>query len=164
MIDFFHTQWITCASLALPAFGIADDGELAYVISDPNEKHWDAKVSNPEGKVVQFIPIDHNMIIIEGGNERSMCDGMLYTFTQDYVSFIEIKDRGSSWMEEAIAQLASTVELFIVNHGDLARGNRYAFACNPRHPRFAFSKKQRMQQFYNKYGFRLLVQQEISVK
>ena len=164
MIDFFHTQWVTCRSTSSHRFGIVDDGKLAYIVSDCNEDNWDAKVSNPEGKEVQFIPIDHSIIVIEDGDERSMCDGMLYTLTHDYVSFIEIKDRGSSWMEEAIAQLSSTVELFLDNHDNLARGNRYAYACNPQHPRFAFSKKQRMQQFYNRYGFRLLVQQDIIVK
>lgn len=164
MVDFFHTQWITCQELSSERFGIIDNGELAYVITDTNDDEWDAIVSNPDGKHLQFIPVDHNIIVVENGDERSMCDGMLYTLTHDYVAFIEIKDKVSSWMEEAIEQLSSTIEVFLDNHGDQAKGNRFAYACNPRHPRFAYSKKQRMQEFYNKYGFRLRVQQEIVVK
>ena len=93
-----------------------------------------------------------------------MCDGMLYTAEHDYVSFIELKNRGSQWMEEAIGQLESTVQVFIENHEDTAKGNRYAYACNHRHPQFAFSKKEKMQHFYNQYHFRLFIQKDVLVK
>ena len=164
MIDFFHFKWVTEPSLSDKRFGIVDDGSISYTKRDGDEDDWDALVMNPQEKEVQFVPVDHHILVYESGNERSMCDGMLYTSNHDYVSFIEIKDRKEKWIEEAIGQLESTIAVFIANHADTAKGNRYAFACNPQHPQFAFSKMQRMQQFYHKYGFRLFVQREILVR
>lgn len=164
MIDFFHFKWITEPSLSDARFGIMDDGAMSYTKRDGDESEWDALVTNPQEKEIQFVPVDHHIQVYESGNERSMCDGMLYTMNHDYVSFIEIKNRRENWMEEAIGQLESTIETFIASHSDSARGNRYAFVCNPQHPCFHFSRQERMQQFFHKYRFRLFVQREVFVK
>lgn len=164
MIDFFHFKWVTEPSLSEERFGIIDDGELSYTKRDGSEDEWDALVLNLQEKEVQFVPIDHNILVYESGNERSMCDGLLYTLEHDYVSFIEIKNRRENWIEEAIGQLESTIQVFVASHSDIAKGNRYAFACNPQRPHFVSSRKERMQQFYQLYRFRLLVQREVFVK
>ena len=165
MIDFFHYQWVHEPVVSAARFGIIDLEPYACTTFSMPDSKWGAVVSNQDCTVVQFIPVDHNIPFVDAnGDMMQRCDGMLYDLNHTYVAFIELKDRMADWVSEAIAQLESTVRVFVDNHGNVALGHRFAYACNVRHPYFSQSTKQAMQRFYQQYRFRLLVQRDVFVK
>ena len=111
-----------------------------------------------------FMPLDHNIVIHPTPDTTySLCDGMLYESNKDFLAFIELKVRKESWMNEAVTQLRSTIELFSENHDISEYRKRVAYAANKKHPRFNSSHKEIMQNFRNDTKFRLLIQNNIEV-
>lgn len=162
-MDFFDTQYITETARNEVRFGLVDDGLRARsAIGD--EHRWLAVVNNPQCKEVQFVPVDHNIKMMDGKNERSMCDGMLYDKERSWLAFVEMKEQISEWMRDARNQLESTIEAFRANHDENLFRYRFAYAANRKHPHFQFSQKETMQRFRNKFNFRLLFQKNIDVK
>ncbi len=162
-MNFFDPQYITESARKDVLFGLVDDGVLARSTTE-NEPRWLATIENPNGKDVQFVPVDHNIKVMEAKNERSMCDGMLYDGDQAWLAFVEMKEQVSEWMRDARNQLESTVEFFRACHDISLFKYRFAYAANRKHPHFQFSQKETMQHFYNEYKFRLLFQKNICVK
>lgn len=168
-VDFFaeanHQEKPRCDTL----FGINDgveEGDLkgcAYTTTDGEPTSWNAVVENKNAKEVCFLPLDHNIVIHPKPDETySLCDGMLYHGS--WVAFVELKVKKADWISENIAQLRSTIELFLANHDVKNYKYRFAYAANRKFPRFNTSHKREMQEFHQKTGFRLLIQNRITVK
>lgn len=162
-MDFFNSQYITESTRNDIRFGLIDNGLLARSTTK-DEDRWLAEINNSQGKEIQFIPVDHNIKIFDGQNERSMCDGMLYDHEKTWIAFVEMKEQISEWMRDARKQLESTINSFKENHDINLFKFRFAYAANRRHPHFQFSQKQVMQEFYKRHKFRLLFQNNIDVK
>ena len=64
-----------------------------------------AEVSNPANVLVQFVPVDHNIIVNDTlGQDVSMCDAMIYTpdkSPKKDIHFIELKDQMANWIPKA---------------------------------------------------------------
>ena len=109
------------------------------------------------------MPLDHNIIIrSKSGETYSLCDGMLYN--SDWIAFVELKVVGNGWIEKSISQLRSAIELFCANHDYKGIKHRVAYAANKKHPSFHFSHRVQMNEFHSKTHFRLLIQNNITVK
>ena len=151
-------------------FGINDGlqtgegGGFAYTTTENGPTCWNAWVRNREKKEVQFVALDHNMVLYPSPSETySLCDGMLYR-EHEWLAFVELKVVGSNWIQENIDQLSSTILLFHANHDYRLFKHRLAYAANRKHPNFHFSHKIQMNEFRSKTKFRLLVQNVIEVK
>lgn len=146
-INFFDRAYLTEATRTDVEFGICDPGNAqpAHTTTDP--QLYQARVNNPAGATLQFVPIDHNLDIRRANGElESTCDGMLYEGTS-YLAFVELKDKETSWASEAVEQLRTTISLFAANHNRDDFKRRYAYAANIKHPFFHKSFKEVMQQF-----------------
>ena len=135
---------------------------------------WAARVDNAQGLPLQFVPVDNNIPILRpDGSTCSRCDGMLL-YTDDGtdtrldrpqgIAFVELKDEGEGWISHAVDQLRTTVTCFNACHPDVTFRWRYAYAANCRHPKFQVSNKDRMQQFRQLTGFRLLIQDVVRIR
>lgn len=148
-----------------PLLGICDpEGELpAYTTTEHGADKWCATIQNNEKKRLQFIAVDKNIDIRKpDGKQESRCDGMIFVADTKELSFIELKDYHiGGYIGSAEEQLLKTLEYFLANHHYEDFKNRRAFACNPRHPYFAFSARQRITEFYKQTHFRLLPQATI---
>lgn len=141
-------------------FGLCDDqdGRKAYTNTD-NPVRWTATVRNIEGRSCVFTAIDHCVIRENELMGRRRCDGMLTT--EDHHYFVELKDVMKGWIEEAIEQLESTIQIFIDSHGMPSQRHRKAFACNRAHPYFHEFDNERNKRFFQTYGFRIDIQADI---
>ena len=63
-MDFFDPKYVTEPPRNEALFGLVDDGFLARSTTK-DETNWVAVVKNRKGKSVQFVPVDHNIRIIE---------------------------------------------------------------------------------------------------
>ena len=147
--------------------GICDpDGELpAYSTTEHGKDKWCATVRNEKRKALQFIAVDKNIEILRpNGEMESRCDGMIYVAQSRELCFVELKDyRVGGYIGSAEGQLMKTLECFLANHHYEDFHNRRAFACNPSHPHFAFSSRQRISEFYQATHFRLMPQAVIDI-
>lgn len=146
--------------------GICDpEGErCAYTTTehDGTDK-WCAVIRNQLRKKFLFIAIDKNIDIRKAdGNQESRCDGMIYVPDTRELSFVELKEyHTAGYISDAKSQLEITLEYFLANHHYEDYHNRRAYACNPHHPNFAISARQRIGEFYKIYHFRLFPQATI---
>lgn len=162
-VNFFDSQYQSEQTKSDIEFGLYDPGDNSPAITTNNHLLSQAVVKNPNGNPVNFIPIDHNIILIDNnGNQLSLCDGLLYV-GNTFLAFIELKDVMRNWIDEAVGQLENTIEIFKQNHYYLDYRNRRAYAANKEHPYFNVSRKELMQQFHQKTGFRLFIQNTIIV-
>lgn len=150
-------------------FGINDGVEegnkegYAYTTTKGETSTWNAVIENKEALEIRFLPLDHNIVIHPTSDDTySLCDGMLYHTS--WVAFVELKIKRSAWISDNIEQLRSTIELFKANHDTEKYKYRFAYAANRKFPRFNLSHKRDMQEFHQKTGFRLLIQNTIEVK
>ena len=147
--------------------GICDpEGEqCAYTTTEHGLEKWCATIRNPYTKKLLFIAIDKNIDIrCPNGDMESRCDGMLYAPETKELSFIELKDyRVGGYIGSAERQLIKTLEYFLANHHYEDFNNRRAFACNPSHPNFAFTARERINKFYQQTHFRLMPQAVINM-
>lgn len=111
------------------------------------------------------MPVDHNMNIRKSnGDLESTCDGMILYDDRKSIAFVELKDvRTGGAKADAKRQLKNTIVIFLSNHDYKFFNRRFAYIANKRHPHFNFSNKMEMQDFNNKYHFRLLPQTDISL-
>lgn len=140
-------------------FGICDreDGTRAYT-TDIDEPARVATVLNPEGKEVTFTAIDNCFTLPVN---RRRCDGMLTT--DDTLYLVELKNVRAGWIQDALDQLESTIEL-LHEHEDLTNFRlRKAFACNRRHTRFQEIDNERNLRCFRDYGFRFDVNATITI-
>ena len=89
------------------------------------------------------------------------CDCMLTT--SEHLYLIELKDENKHWKTGAIAQLISTIKLYIDTHGRGSFKHRKAFACNRQFPRFQEVDHELNLLMFRKYGFRIDAQATIVV-
>lgn len=168
MIDFFTPRCSTL-NVTAPRFGICDDVDNnvktpAY-IDFGNEEFWIASVENAQCQALRFIAVDNCIEIRrDNGEIASRCDAML--LNDRNLIFIELKARanGAEAVKEAKGQLSATVRSFIQNNDISVYPHRYAYICNKRHPRFAYSRKSEMQQFYNDCGVRLQISADVVIR
>lgn len=143
-------------------FGLIDDGVMTKSTILASDK-WMATVNNPQQRSVVVTPIDHNIIVTDNnGNEISQCDAMINSENY-FLSFVELKVRDKQWIEKAISQLESTVEIFHRHHDYHDFRHRRAYACNPRRPHFSSSHKELAQRFYSRHHFRLHIEATITI-
>ena len=147
--------------------GLCDpEGErCAYSTTEHGREKWCATVHNPNRKTMCFVAIDKNMDIRkENGDLESTCDGMIYIPKTREISFVELKDyRVGGALAEAEKQLMSTLRYFLFNHNYKDFHSRNAYICNPHHPHFAFSARDRISEFRKKTHFRLMPQAVIKI-
>ena len=165
-INFFDAKYHTEAARNDSAFGLSDDNRIAFTTNDPNLII--AEVSNPANVLVQFVPVDHNIIVKDTlEQEVSMCDAMIYTpdkSPKKDIHFIELKDQMANWIPKAISQLESTIQIFSQNHVLEDFRYRVATAANKAHPQFNYSMKEKCQEFREKYKFRLNICAQVDIK
>lgn len=161
-INFFSKQYKREEPRNDSEFGVGDDGILAFTTSDKDKRV--AIVNNSVPRSVQFTPIDHNIVILENGNERSMCDGMLYVSGTRELIFVELKTASKDWLADAISQLKSTIAIFGQNHILTDYGKCSAYAANQRHPFFNSSKRDECTHFRSETQFRLNITNRIIIK
>ena len=144
-------------------FGIQDE-RPAIVTTEGDAKEWNAVVHNLNGDKITFVPLDHQIVIKPTPSTTySLCDCMLYRDTH-WLAFVELKNQTSSWIEDAISQLKSSIDLVEDNPQAYVFTRREAYAANRKHPAFSFSAKSRMNDFRNKTKFRLIITNDIIVK
>ena len=144
-------------------FGI-QDVRPAFVTTEGELKGWNAVVDNPVADQVAFVPLDHNIVIRPTPETTySLCDCMLYHGT-NWLALVELKDQAKGWIEDAICQLVSTIELIQANPRTTDFALHEAYAANKQHPAFHFSAKSRMNEFRNETKFRLIITNRIKVK
>ena len=161
--NFFDLAYQLEGSRTDEVFGIFDPGNDRPACTTSNPDLYQAVVCNPHQRALQFVPIDHNLNIRRSnGDLESTCDGMMYD-GNDYLAFIELKDKDQGWASEAEGQLRTTISLFKANHGDSRFRQRCTYAVNVRHPFFHPSFKQVMQQFKSQTGFILRFGRKIVV-
>ena len=154
-IDFFAPAYRQEAPRNDAEFGIYDPGNSQPALTTLDTTAYQAVVKNPNGLSLQFVAVDHNIPINrDNGDAESTCDGMLYVDNQ-FLSFIELKDRLSGWASEAAEQLQKTIEIFKANHDSETFAKRYAYAANIQHPNFHRSFKEVMQKFRSETKFNL---------
>ena len=165
-INFFDAKYLTEAARDDSSFGLSDDNRMAFTTNDPSLII--AEVSNPANVLVQFVPVDHNIIVKDTlGQDVSMCDAMIYTpdkSPKEDIHFIELKDQMANWRQKAISQLESTIQIFSQNHVLEDFRYRVATAANKAHPQFNYSMKEKCQEFRERTKFRLNIGTQISVK
>ena len=165
-INFFDPKDLTEAARNDSSFGLSDDNRMAFTTNDPSLII--AEVSNPANVLVQFVPVDHNIIVKDTlGQDVSMCDAMIYTpdkSPKKDIHFIELKDQMANWRQKAISQLESTIQIFSQNHVLEDFRYRVATAANKAHPQFNYSMKETCQEFREKYKFRLNICSQIDIK
>lgn len=165
MTNFFDSKYQKEPARSDSQFGICDNGSLAYTTTQGDSSQWVAVVSNADQKALRFVPVDHNIVVLNSQNQEiSQCDGMLYAEDNMWIAFVELKEVRAGWKKKPHDQLESTVRIFLANHDYTLFRKRFAYAVNRKHPHFAHSYKDEMQAFYNRYKFRLLFQQNIVVK
>lgn len=147
-------------------FGLCDDqsSPSAYVNTNTPEI-WIATVKNPSQKEITFTAIDNCVIQNDELQGHGRCDCMLTTGRALYL--VELKERGgSSWKNEAIEQLESTIALLKAAHGDQyleGYSPKKAFVCNRKKPPFITLETDRKQYFFRTYGFKLDIQTTVLV-
>ena len=143
-------------------FGICDpEGALPAFITTDSVQKWIAIVVNPTKKNIQFYAIDHCLYVTENGQDIKRCDAMLH-YDENLV-FVELKEMKKSKVSSAIEQIESTIKVFSENHDLNSFSKKRAFIANRRQPAFKYSKREEMQNFYNKHKVRLILHNEIKI-
>ena len=165
-INFFDPKYLTEAARDDSSFGLSDDNRMAFTTNDPSLII--AEVSNPSNVLVQFVPIDHNIVAKDTlGQDVSMCDALIYTpdkCPKMDIHFIELKDQMANWMPKAISQLESTIQIFSQNHVLEDFRYRVATAANKAHPQFNYSMKEKCREFRERNKFRLNICAQVDIK
>ncbi len=164
-VDFFSDIYKIEPSRTDKKFGINDSEQMAYTTKSGHDKSWNAVVINSKSCEIQFVAVDNNIIMKDSdGNIQSQCDGMLF-HAKEWLAFVELKDIGKRpWISPAVNQLKSTINFFKANHDFKQFKQRFAYVANKQHPKFQFSKKELMLEFFRGTQFRLLIRKEITPK
>lgn len=163
-ISFSHAK---CQStIDKKRFGICDypppPHRKAYIDFEDGTK-WIAVVVNEEKHLVTFTAIDHCIEIRNrNGNMVKRCDGVL-TFDST-ITFVELKERdekGNKWVKDAEKQILSTISQFEKTEEAENYTIKKAYISNSQKPKFKESQKRRMDQFFEKTGYILRIENRI---
>lgn len=161
-IDVFAPEYIASV-ISMPRFGIQDECPACITLKGEQSK-WNAVVDNSQGYELAFVPLDHNIVIHPTPETTySLCDCMLY-HEGHWLTLVELKNQAKGWIEDAIGQLKSTIEIIKNNPKVATFSHREAYAANLRFPKFYSSKKSRMNEFRNETKFRLIIANEIKAR
>lgn len=161
-LDFFDACYKKEEPRSEAAFGIGDEERLAFTTLEAEKQV--ALVENRAERLIQFTPVDHNIVIKINNDEVSMCDGMLTIEETQGLIFVELKEGARSWLTDAMEQLKSTISYFKANHELSSFNKPMAYAINKQHPSFQSSKKDVMTAFRHETGFRLSTDRKIVIK
>lgn len=154
-------------------FGLCDDStsgkeqEPAYIDNElENKDNWIGKVKNPQEINVQFNPIDNCVDIFDIDNPKNMsrrCDCLL-SYNMNLL-FVELKERGKGkWTKDAKKQLIATYNRF-KEENDITMYERIeAQVCNRLRPKVNETRTTSLEEFKDKVGIRLRIQQDIDIK
>lgn len=164
MINFFAQECQATTNAA--NFGLCDDDNRssAYISLNENAHKWIARIINEHTKEIVFTAIDNCIPIYKNDDNTEMesrIDGML-TYDNEIV-FVELKDRRANWIQDGIEQIRNTIIIFSKNHSLETYDKRRAFLANRQKPQFQYSQKQKMQEFKNELGVRLIIHNEILI-
>jgi len=144
-------------------FGLCDDQDGTKAYSDmKNRTKWVVAVRNPKMVEIVFTAIDKCIIMDNEFHDLKRCDGMLTT--NEHLFFVELKSKRTDWIQDAIEQIESTIQLFMENHKDTFYRYKKAYICNKKHPHFHQINHETSLSFFSKYGFRIDIQAEIVFK
>ncbi len=143
-------------------FGLCDDqnGTRAYANINDRTK-WIATVQNDNNKSLTFTAIDKCVLNDDEESDRGRCDGMLISYSNEHIFFVELKVQAKNWIQSAINQLESTVRFFIENHDISVYRYKKAFACNKKHPHFQEIDNELNLRFFRTYRVRIDLQARI---
>lgn len=161
-VNFFMAKCQTTTNEAL--FGLYDKEDKTPAKINLSQKgKWNATVINPTHKNITHTAIDHCIEILrKNGEMESRCDCMLtYPFN---IIFIELKNKGSDWINEGINQIEVTINSFEKNHDLSEIKHKRAFVANRKHPNFHVIDNERKRNFWDKHRVRLNVDSEIIIK
>lgn len=161
-IDVFAPEYIV-SQISEHHFGIQDERPACITLEGEQDK-LNAVVDNSKGFELAFVPLDHYIVIHPTPETTySLCDCMLY-HEEHWLTLVELKDQAKGWIEDAIGQLKSTINLIKNNPKVATFPHREAYAANRRFPQFYSSKKSRMNEFRNETKFRLIITNKIKAK
>ncbi|MDR0910546.1 MAG: hypothetical protein LBM77_12360 [Spirochaetaceae bacterium] len=162
-INFFDKKYISEPSRNNAKYGIIDADNRTKKPAYTTLLHceeWEAVVINNGTKNIQFVAVDHNIVLLkkQGRLKDDSCDGFLYTVdTNDKLCFVEIKggDGVKNWANDAFKQLQTTLRHFNMSHKNIDYKEKVAYAANAVHPEFVTFKATRKEKFIDKTGFDL---------
>lgn len=163
-IDFF-TPKCSVFNITTKKFGICDgENESPAFVDQEHEDSWVAIVNNETDDPLIFTAIDHCVDFPRSKEEMdNRCDAILRG--SNHLIFIELKDQRADWIQKAVnSQLQTTIDYFKENHDLTKFQKRKAYVCNRAHPQFKFSHKELMQNFRNRNGIRLYIENRIVIK
>ncbi len=163
-IDILDVKYYTEAEQDTVCIGICDGvNEIPAYTTLQNESSWDACIHNKEQNIFRFVPVDHNIpIVTPQGEKKKRCDGMIIMPSKSTLIFVELKNRHTGgWIPEGLKQLEATISYFYEKYTERSFVHRKAYLCNSIHPRFSYSHREQMQEFYSKYKFRIFIQYDI---
>lgn len=103
-----------------------------------------------------------NVVRRDNDDMENRCDAMLSN--ADNLVFIELKNERQKWFPHAVEQLQKTIDVFKQYNDVCMYKRKRAYACNVRHPNFAYSNKELKQKFYQTNGFRLYDEKTIEFR
>lgn len=143
------------------------DGKPAYTTTAKGN-YPEVTIKNPSELDYQFVPVDHNIIIRrDNGDFEKSCDGMLYYGGERRnIFFIELKDRSSNWINDAVEQLERTISIFNTKYSPSSFGKKRAYAANRQHLSYHNSSSYRelSDTFRNKNHFGLCISGTIDIR
>lgn len=158
VVDFFKTECQTGAHTDAE-FGISESPQGGYVDS-LSPDGWIAKIGNPHQLEVMFTNIDG--CVLPKDTEPKRCDVMLTT--QRSLHLIELKDqRSPGWVNHAIEQIASTIELLQVANQVTRFNVCRAHICNKKRPYAHESRRDKSTEFRKMFGFHLDVMVQVHI-
>ena len=162
-VNFFDAKCRSTTNNSL--FGLCDneDSNPAYLDFN-NKSNWNASVTNSvPPKELVFIAIDNCIEIRrENGDMDNRCDCLLSYV--DNIVFVELKNKGGSWISEGMNQIEVTLKNYNTNHDLSTIKHKRAFVANKRHPNFRVIDNEIKRRFWDKYRVRLNIDSEINIK
>jgi hypothetical protein len=150
-------------------FGLCDDPPPAKTpayIDETDGSKWIAVVENEHRYAVTFTAIDNCIELLRpDGKMKQRCDGMLHYDAT--IIFVELKDRdtkGNAWVEDAIPQLKSSIEVFEDTEMADTFTHKLAYIANRQHPRFKSTQQRRMDAFFEDTNYVLRVEGRINLQ
>ncbi len=163
-IDFFQAGCRTESSIKI--FGLCDNPppatDPAY-IDELDTSKWIGEVVKDDELPVAFYAIDHCVEVRRPNNDLAKrCDGILVY--RDNITFVELKDRGSSgWVSGGRKQLTETILFFKANHDIGVYSIADARICNKQQPLAVTNIATEIQKLKDDTGLKLIVDRAIKI-
>lgn len=134
-INFFSDMFIKEPACSKSTIYIYDSKKFSYTVGFQNNDCV-CVVKNDENKLIQFIPVDKNIVFKTDNEQTKSCDGMLYNKKEisDFIIFVELKSGKNirNWRAKAIKQLKTTAQYFVNNHQIKEFKRKECYASNKR--------------------------------